>query len=80
MKFVSVDEIFEISVILLCVSFEKICLVCYNFRTMSEDGEYVVGGRPLGDPTPPMVPLDAGPGHQAQHARTIGLCVAGPGR
>ena len=32
---------------------------------MSEQGEYV-GGRPLGDPTPPLVPLDAGPGHQVQ--------------
>ena len=37
----------------------------HNFRTMSEQGEYV-GGRPLGDPTPPLVPLDAGPGHQVQ--------------
>ena len=36
---------------------------------MSEEGEFVGGGgggRPLGDPTPPLVPLDAGPGHQAQ--------------
>ena len=35
---------------------------------MSEDGEYV-GGRQGGvhyDPTPPLVPTDAGPGHVAQ--------------
>ena len=39
-----------------------------NFRTMSEDGEYV-GGRGGGvsyDPTPPLVPTDAGPGHVVQ--------------
>ena len=33
---------------------------------MSEQGEFVGEGRPLGDPTPPLVPLDAEPGHQAQ--------------
>ena len=33
---------------------------------MSEQGKFVREGRTLGDPTPPMVPLDAGPGHQAQ--------------
>ena len=35
---------------------------------MSELGEVVLGeGCPLGDPTPPVVPLDAGPGHEAHH-------------
>ena len=54
-----------------------------NFRTMSEDGEYV-GGRAGGvtfDPTPPLVPLDAGPGHQVQGRNSpSGLCLARPGR
>ena len=51
----------------------------YNFRTMSEQGEYVGEGRPLGDPTPPMVPLDAGPGHQAQQHESLDYDALGPG-
>ena len=35
---------------------------------MSEFGEYVgEEGRPLGDPTPPLVPLDAAPGSSSHH-------------
>ena len=54
----------------------KIFVSFYNFRTMSEQGEYV-GGWPFGRSHPPLVPLDAGPGHQAQHSPS-GLCAPGP--
>ena len=57
------DDFFFISVILLCFFLERFSTFS-NFRIMSENGEVLPGGaRVTFDPTPPLVPTDAGPGH-----------------
>ena len=48
--------------------FEKKIVTLPNFRIMAENGEVLPGGVRITyvDPTPPLVPTDAGPGHIAQ--------------